>query len=557
MYALTALYFCLAVAPVLAQDTTIATDLGDPCVALNDPFKLRLISEEDVERIAGCTTIDGNLTIATSTSALLPNLVTILGHILIFPSDGVDGKVWDRQLVETVPVPLTFSFPRLEEIRGYLEIRAETLQTLELPSLSKLDSIKLYAPALQTWTMAQTLQIKTMDLYQHNISQLEFPNLASITRINAIFDNRGSLYLNGTMSNETSGTDVRVGTTNDISFTSDLRNTHNATFSLQGCQKITINAERLANLDIFDSPRLEDLVVPSLIQVGTEDKHGSLTISNNTYLKEIAFPKLQSVQNDLTVTDNERLTTFGGGFSSLEYIGGYLNVYSNITSFDLPKAVTVGEFASIRGSLDKFDCSTIERNFAVGTRYSCTPRNSTVSTSGNDDHDDKDDDEDHKHKETLTYPAKIGLGVGIAVFVVLSIGLGCGFCLWRSHRHPDRSGRATTISSKLLRIWAKESFQKRPPSYPLQDFSARHADEPLPSYQARPSSTATTLAPDVYDVSRPGTGTHPDQHLGVSGRSVASTRPVSPVSAVSMSSPSSVHVPPRPGRDSLPPDYRP
>ncbi|KAL5316132.1 hypothetical protein ACEPPN_017010 [Leptodophora sp. 'Broadleaf-Isolate-01'] len=487
-----------------------------------------------MDRIVGCTIIDSSITIVTSTPVDLPNLVTIRGDVLIYPTDGVDGRVWDRQLVDIVTVPLSFSSPRLEEIQGYLEIRAETLQNLELPSLSKVGAIKLYAPALETWTMPESLQVETMDLYQHNISQLRFQNLVNVSKINAFFDNRGSFYLNGTMSDDIQGTNVFVDSKNGVSFTSDLQSTENTSFVLRGCQSITISSPSLASFSAFINPLLEYLTVPSLVQLSTTGKYGGFYVTENEILKEISFPNLVSVDKNFKVYGNDRLTTFGDGFSSLD--------------FHLPKVVTVENYTIIDSSMDSFNCSGIGQNFASDTNISCRPLPYSSPT--------YIPEEEHK-KEKLSYSAKIGLGVGIAVFVVLSIGLGCGFCLWRSHRHPDQSGRAAAISASLIRIWAKESFQKKPPSYPLQDFPPRRGDEPLPSYQPRPSSTATTLAPDIHDVSRPGTGTQPPQHISVSGRSVASSRPVSPVSPASLSPPSPAHLSPQPGYGTLPPDYRP
>ncbi|KAG4440600.1 hypothetical protein IFR05_003917 [Cadophora sp. M221] len=497
-----------------------------------------------MDRIAGCTTINSSITIVTNTTVNLPNLVTVRGDVLFYPTDGVDGRVWDRQLVDIVPVPLSFSFPRLEEIQGYLEVRAETLQTLELPSLSKIGAIKLYAPALETWIMPESLQVETMDLYQHNIRQLQFPNLVNVSKINAFFDNRGSLYLNGTMSDDTQGTDIFVDSKNGVLFTSDLQNTQNTSFNLRGCRNITINSSRLGSFSAFLNPLLEYLTVPSLVRLSTTGKYGGFYITDNDILKEISFPNLVSVDKNFKIFGNEHLTTFVEGFSSLEYVGGAFEVRGNLTSFHLPKIVTVEGYKYIDSSVSSFNCSEIEQNFASSTNITCKPYYTQPPYTPDEE----------PRKARLSYSAKIGLGVGIAVFVVLSIGLGCGFCLWRSHRHPDQSGRAAAISGSLIRIWAKESFQKKPPSYPLQDFPSRRGDEPLPSYQPRPSSTATTLAPDVYDVSRPGTGTQPPQQLGVTGRSVASSGPVSPVS---LSPPSPAHVSPNPGHGTLPPDYRP
>lgn len=285
-----------------------------------------------MDRIVGCTIIDSSITIVTSTPVDLPNLVTIRGDVLIYPTDGVDGRVWDRQLVDIVTVPLSFSSPRLEEIQGYLEIRAETLQNLELPSLSKVGAIKLYAPALETWTMPESLQVETMDLYQHNISQLRFQNLVNVSKINAFFDNRGSFYLNGTMSDDIQGTNVFVDSKNGVSFTSDLQSTENTSFVLRGCQSITISSPSLASFSAFINPLLEYLTVPSLVQLSTTGKYGGFYVTENEILKEISFPNLVSVDKNFKVYGNDRLTTFGDGFSSLEYVGGTFEVRGDLTS---------------------------------------------------------------------------------------------------------------------------------------------------------------------------------------------------------------------------------
>ncbi|PVH77151.1 hypothetical protein DL98DRAFT_591549 [Cadophora sp. DSE1049] len=542
------LLLCASV--ILAQASTNATN---PC-APGGSVDVLISTQDDIDLVADCVVLETNLIINTNFSISLPILAIVEGDVTVAEYITYEeGHIFDRQLEENDQSVIGVSFPRLETIRGRLYSRSTTLGTLELPSLSTVQDVDLGTPNLTTWTGTNTLQaVDQLWLLQHNISKLEFGKLSSVSSIWMFFENPSTLYLNGTLSNSTLGSNVQITSISDISVTSDLQNTYNASFSFQGSQNITLSAETLGRLQISNNSKLEHLSLPYLTHVSNASEPdssdrmrlrrytGSISITDNERLQDIDFPSLVSIDEELTVVGNPLLASFGEGFPALESVGDVFRVEGNMTSFLLPNPVDVGYLVTVKSSVDTFDCSQVTRSFPNGTSISCSPYNYTTTASP------------EEHKPKLTYSAKIGLGVGIAVFVVLSFGLGCGFCLWRSHRHPDQSGRAATISSNLLRLWAKESFQKKPPSYPLQDFSRR--DEPLPSYQPRPSSTATTLAPEGDEVSRPGTGSRAPRHLG--GEELTS-RAVSPVSAVEVEPPAPAHLSSQEAPSPLPPGYRP
>ncbi|KAH7374198.1 hypothetical protein BKA64DRAFT_715001 [Cadophora sp. MPI-SDFR-AT-0126] len=558
--------FCsllLCASLVLSQAPTNATN---PC-APGPAFDVYIKTQDDVDSIIDCVVIETNLVINTNFSLSLPNLVTVEGDVTVVEYiTQKEGGIFDRQLEQPDQALVSLSFPRLQTIRRVLLSRSVTLGSLDLPLLSTVREVNLETKNLVTWTGTNTIQaIDTIWLLRHNISKLEFGKLANTSEILLNFRNPSAVYLNGTLRGGKYGARVQLASISDVYVTSDLQNTDNATFYIQGVQNITVNARTLGSLSVSNCSKLEHLSLPYLTRVSNASdvdmgldllqsppNTGRIIIENNEYLQDINFPSLRSVDQELVVLDNPLLTSFGDGFPALESVGNHIKVGGNMTSFHMPKSVVVGNSVWVNSSVDTFDCSQVTQSFPNGTDISCNL------------YKDRDNyttiaiPEPPKPKPKLTYAAKIGLGVGLAVFVVLSFGLGCGFCLWRSHRHPDQSGRAATISSKLLRLWAKESFQKKPPSYPLQDLNRR--DEPLPSYQPRPSSTATTLAPDGDEVSRPGTGagTHGSRNLG---EAELDSRSVSPVSAVSVvpptAAPAPAHLTSPEAPSTLPPGYRP
>lgn len=273
-------------------------------------------------------------------TASFPNLVKVRGWVSMLPVVWQEEKISSRQLENVVPSPLGFSFPRLETIESSLSIRTVNLQTLELPSLLNVSSIFLDTPALETWTMADSLHTDSLMIRSHNISTLDFPSLANISTIDITSGNKGSVYFHGTMSNATDGTRVRVEG-HDTSFTSELQNTKNTSFALYGCQSIAVNAERLSKLSISLCPKLESLMIPSLLQVNDALEQGSIFIEANENLKEIAFPNLVSIESDLIVRNNSALADFGRGFDSLESVGSEMVVEGNFTSSATPQALNL------------------------------------------------------------------------------------------------------------------------------------------------------------------------------------------------------------------------
>ncbi|KAG4418134.1 hypothetical protein IFR04_008727 [Cadophora malorum] len=504
----------------------------DPSINATDPnpcgpegFSVIINTQEDVDLIADCAIIKNDVIIYTNQTLSFSNLVTVEGSLTIAGTTEEEYNIYERQLEGNNQVLRGISFPRLE--------------TLDLPSLSTVKDMQLKTPNLTTWTGTKTLQsVEGLFLRQHKVSNLEFRSLTNISTIEATFDNPATVYLNGTMIDGVYGPSVRLTSFSHVSVTSDLQKTDNATFYFTGLENITLNAQIVGSLIVSNSPKkMVTLNVPYLTHVsnasniityGTsmemDRQTGRISIMDNEGLHQLSFPSLISVDEDLRVLNNPFLTSFGDGFPVLESVGKDFEVKGNLTSFHLPNPVVVGMYTTIDSSNESFNCTQAMGSFPNGTIVSCSPFNYDTSK---------------EHKPALSYSAKIGLGVGLAVFVVLFIGLGCGFCLWRSHRHPDQSGRAAPISSKLLRLWAKESFQKKPPGYPLQDLNRRDGDEPLPSYQPRVSSEQRGLG---------------------GGRRSGSERAVSPVSALSVTPPNHTQADlasQQQAPSTLPPGYRP
>ncbi|KAL2059940.1 hypothetical protein VTL71DRAFT_10095 [Oculimacula yallundae] len=540
LFKLVCCYFMIERA--VAQDTT------NPCVpSFAGDLGIYIRNQTEVERILGCTTITGNLEIFTKDTVTLPNLKLVEGDLRF------GDRVLDRRQLEPLPsLNQSFILPSLEQVTGSLNIESSTLRNLALPVLARANSIIIQASILQSWIKANSLEFGYLTVDKHNISSLSFENLNNVTSVIVNFVAEGSLYLNGTMGNDPERAGVRVKGAGNSSFTSDLQNTNATSFNLRGFTNIAINTENLGTLSIADTPGLESIHLPSLVRMTGNSTGGrGIFITDNEDLKEVSFPKLNSIDGELRVIGNERLTEFGEGFSSLESISFYLALIGNFTSFHFPKPVTVGKTTMISSSVNTFNCNTISESFVNGTVVNCSPYTPPPTISPPEKHS----------KDTLSKGVKIGLSVAIAVLFILSFFLGCGFCLLRSHRNGDGTGRLAIIASKLARLLGKENSHNKPPPYPLGDYPrgahGGRAGEDPPSYEARPSSTATTVVPNSRsrEVSRLETGTGLGRSLtGDRGRE----RSVSPMSAVSVERPSDAYQPPQGNaRVSLPPDYRP
>ena len=298
-------------------------------------------TQDDIDLIADCAVLAASLTIKSNQSLTLPNLVTVEGSVTIIDYVRYLGGhiVW-RQLEENDQDLLNISIPRLESIGRSINSESTTLGTLDLPSLSAVEYISLATPNLTTWTGTNSLQaVYQLHLTDHRISELEFGNLFNISEIWISFQHPSTLYLNGTLTDSIWGSKVKIESYSNVSITSDLQNAENATYYIEGCRNITLNAESVGGLDIHDNPELEHLSVPYLTHISNASESvssrytGRLYITSNDRLRSIDFPSLVVVDDELNVANNLQLQAFGEGFPALKSVGSRLRIQGNMTSY--------------------------------------------------------------------------------------------------------------------------------------------------------------------------------------------------------------------------------
>lgn len=295
-------------------------------------------SQADAAAIMACTTFNSGIILATNESVSLPNLVTVMGSVRTFYSRSPETEI------SPVSYMTSISFPNLGFIGGDLELWTPHLENLDLSSLTKVEGeITLSAGKLRVWNGSNTLQTSSdLTVLEHNITNLEFRNLRNVTSISIYFTTSdSSLYLKGTAGNRTS---ISVRGHGDTSFTSDLQDTADASIGISGCQNITVNSSEISTLAIFDNPNLEVLAVPSLTTMSWNYHSyvimyagAGLWIRDNDILRSIAFERLTTIHNGLTIENNPQLQILGGtepnvAFPLLNHVNQSISIVGNFSS---------------------------------------------------------------------------------------------------------------------------------------------------------------------------------------------------------------------------------
>ncbi|CCE61466.1 hypothetical protein TPHA_0A03900 [Tetrapisispora phaffii CBS 4417] len=319
-------------------------------------------AQSDLDKFAGCSTIAGNLLISGDLgSAALSNVQKINGDLTIFNATNL----------------YSFSADSLVTITGDLTLQQLTLlASANLPSLSSVNSITLITlPAIETFTS----NLKTANTIYVSDTTLESVDAFASLKSAKSFNINNNRQLTSVISSLESVSDALEFSYNGdaavVAFDSlvwanniTLRDVASASFS--SLQNVN------ASLGIYNNT-LTNFTLANLTKVGA-----SLSFTNNNELTSLDCSNLTSVGGGFVIANNTDLATIDG-FSSLQTVGGAIQVIGNYSSLDLSSLKSVRGGADFESSASNFTCSALNKlssNGAIqGDSFVC--KNGATSTS--------------------------------------------------------------------------------------------------------------------------------------------------------------------------------
>ncbi|CAI4059747.1 hypothetical protein SUVZ_04G2910 [Saccharomyces uvarum] len=319
-------------------------------------------AQADLDKISGCSTIVGNLTITGSLgSAALASVKEIDGSLTIYNATSLSS----------------FSADSVKKITGDLNLQELTILTsASFGSLQEVDSINLVTlPAISTFsTDLQTAN----NIYVSDTALESVEGFATLKNVNT-FNINNNRYLTTFQSSLESVSDSLQFSSNGDNTTlafDDLVWANNIT--LRDVTSISFGSLQTVNASLgFINNTLPALNLTQLAKVGQ-----SLSIVSNDELSKVAFTNLTSIGGGFIIANNTQLKTIDG-FSKVQTVGGAIEVTGNFTTLDLSSLKSVRGGADFESSASNFSCDALKKlqsNGAIqGDSFVC--KNGATSTS--------------------------------------------------------------------------------------------------------------------------------------------------------------------------------
>lgn len=329
-------------------------------------------AQADLDKIASCTELSGNLTISGSLgSAALANVKKIDGSLKLYNATDL----------------VNFSADSLTVITGGLTLQDLTvLQSASFGSLQQVDSIILQTlPAISTFStnLQKANNIQISDTTLESVDG--FSTLKEVSELN-INNNRYLSSFNSSLETVSDSLQISFnGESTQVSF-NDLVWANNIT--LRDVEQATFPKLETVNASLgFINNTLTNITLNKLTKVGQ-----TFSVTSNDDLTTLECKNLTSVGGGFVVANNTDLTNIDG-FSNLQTVGGAIIVTGEFSTLDLSSLKSVRGDATIETNASNYSCSAIKKlqsNGAIqgdsficknGAKSSSSVHSSATSTS--------------------------------------------------------------------------------------------------------------------------------------------------------------------------------
>ncbi|QHS71641.1 Ecm33p [Saccharomyces paradoxus] len=319
-------------------------------------------AQADLDKISGCNTIVGNLTITGDLgSAALASIQEIDGSLTIFNATSLSS----------------FSADSIKKITGDLNLKELTILTsASFGSLQEVDSINMVTlPAISTFS-TDLQNANNIIVSDTTLESVE--GFSTLKKVN-VFNINNNRYLNSFQSSLQSVSDSLQFSSNGDNTTltfDDLVWANNIT--LRDVNSISFGSLQTVNASLgFINNTLPSLNLTQLSKVGQ-----SLSIVSNDELSKAAFSNLTAIGGGFIIANNTQLKVIDG-FNKVQTVGGAIEVTGNFSTLDLSSLKSVRGGANFDSSSSNFSCNALKKlqsNGAIqGDSFVC--KNGATSTS--------------------------------------------------------------------------------------------------------------------------------------------------------------------------------
>lgn len=337
-------------------------------------------SQADLDKIASCQTLEGDLVIGEDMPTLeFPQIQVIKGN---FIADNAVNLA-------------SINMPNIREISGEYRLQGcRSLSNLQTPTLTKVGQITwITLPALMSFT-AKIGEASTVRISDTQLTSLEGLDIKTVKR----FDVDNNQYLKTvTMNLKNVSEALSMGfnaKTIAISFP-ELIWSNNMTLIGAG----SIGLPKLQHVN--GSMNFGNTSVTSIACKNLTAIEQTLAFIGNEKVTELDFPKLEEIGGGFKIHNNSKLETIDG-FPKLKQVRGAIDFVGNFKNATLPSLEDVQGGFNLQ-TTEELDCSEFDAyesdKIIKGDDYTCKPKESNPTTAdgtpgadgGSDDSDSSDD----------------------------------------------------------------------------------------------------------------------------------------------------------------------
>lgn len=322
---------------ILADNNSDSTDIPSSCTIGS---KATATAQSDLDKIASCQTLVGNLTITGELdSATLTNMEVLKGSLVLKNATQLNN----------------FSADNLKAITGSLTLNGlTTLTSASFRSLIRVDTIDLVTlPAISNFVT----NLQSADNILVSDTALEtidgFSTLKEINVLN-INNNRFLTSFNSDLTSVWDALDFSFnGQEAEISFDNLFRAND---ITIRGVHEASFSSLKFINASlVLMNNTISKIDLSRLTQVDR-----SLIIDSNSELTSADFSNLDGTYNgNFVITNNPKLKKIDG-FKKLHVALGAIIITGSYDELDLPKLRVVVDNATFITTSSMFSCSEIE-----------------------------------------------------------------------------------------------------------------------------------------------------------------------------------------------------
>jgi len=360
-------------------------------------------SEADLQKIADCNTLDGDLILGEDLGTFnFPSLSRVKGNLI----------------ADKAVKLASFAAPNLKTIDGDFRLQSCTiLSSLDAPQLNKVGSLQwVTLPALMNFNTAIT-EAENVKITDTQLTTLDGLNLKTVKR----FEVDNNQYLKTVTSGLKTVTEV-------FSMGFNFKNIVISFPELIWSKNVT-----LIGGSSIDFPKLQHIngsmnfgntTVKSISCKNLTTVEQTLAFIGNSQVTELDFPKLTEIGGGFKVHNNSKLEVIDG-FPKLNQVRGAIDIVGNLKNVTLPSLEDVQGSFNLQ-TTEEFDCSEFDSynddKVIKGDDYVCKGKLSNPQTAdgtpgadGGDDTDSSDDKGNSAGRVGLS--ALLGLSVAAIAYV--------------------------------------------------------------------------------------------------------------------------------------------